>query len=114
MSAAVRRADLSALALLAVTVGVAIAAYPSLPGVMRVGWHVGLDGGVRVTRAPRAVGGVLVPALAVGAYAVLRGVAALSTDVARTRRTRRLVDAVCHATLAVCLVVEAALLAVNL
>ncbi|NEU56079.1 hypothetical protein [Halorussus sp. MSC15.2] len=73
----VRLPDLTALALLALTLAVGIAFYGDLPAEMVVGWHVGLDEGVRLTRAPRPVATFAVPAVATGAYVVVRAVALL-------------------------------------
>ncbi|WP_137285098.1 hypothetical protein [Halorussus salinisoli] len=70
----IRSPDVTALALLALTMAVGIASYGDLPAEMVVGWHVGLDGDVRLTHAPRQVAAFAVPTAATGTYAVLRAV----------------------------------------
>ncbi|UPW00838.1 hypothetical protein M0R88_01735 [Halorussus gelatinilyticus] len=65
-----RLPDLTALALLALSFGVGIAFFAELPAEMVVGWHVDLDGGTRLTYAPRSVAAFAFPVAATGAYAV--------------------------------------------
>lgn len=70
----VRRAvpEVTSLALVLATVAVSAVLAPALPERMVVGWHVGLDGAVSVTRGPRLLGLVALPAITVGTYVVLR------------------------------------------
>lgn len=72
----VRLPDVTALALLALTLALGVAAYGDLPAEMVVGWRVGFDGETRLTRAPRLLGTFAIPAAATGGYAVLRAVEA--------------------------------------
>ena len=64
--------ELTSLALVIATVAVSVVLAPALPERMIVGWHVGLDGTVSITRGPRLLGLVAIPAVTVGAYAALR------------------------------------------
>ncbi|WP_436925830.1 hypothetical protein [Halosimplex amylolyticum] len=118
MSASVARGpgprwtDVTALALVALTVAVAAAAYPRLPVEMVVGWHVGLDGRLSRTIGPRALGVTLLPTLSVASYAVLRTVRALvPLDGARDGR---LYDSLVHLLLASLCACQVAVVAANL
>ncbi|MFC7141305.1 hypothetical protein ACFQMA_15885 [Halosimplex aquaticum] len=118
MSASVARGlrprwtDVTALALVALTVAVAAAALPRLPAEMVVGWHVGLDGRLSRTIGPRVLGVALLPALSVASYAALRTARALvSLD---TPRDRRLYDALVHLLLASLCACQVAVVAANL
>jgi hypothetical protein len=64
--------ELTSLALVIATVAVSVVLAPALPARMIVGWHLGLDGTVSLTRGPRLLGLVALPAVTVGAYAALR------------------------------------------
>lgn len=70
----VRRAvpEATSLALVLATVAISVVFAPALPERMVVGWHVGLDGAGSVTRGPRLLGLVALPAISVGTYAALR------------------------------------------
>ena len=70
----VRRAvpELTSLALVIATVALSAVVAPALPERMVVGWHVGLDGAVSVTRGPRLLGLVAIPAVTAGTYVALR------------------------------------------
>lgn len=71
---AVRRVvpELTSLALVVLTAAVGVVVAPSLPEQMTVGWHLGLDGEVSVTRGPRLLGLTAVPAVTATIYVVLR------------------------------------------
>mgnify|MGYP000350148275 CR=1 FL=1 len=70
----VRRAvpELTSLALVIATVAAGVVLAPALPERMVVGWHLGLDGQVSITRGPRLIGLVAVPAVSLCVYAALR------------------------------------------
>lgn len=64
--------ELTSLALVIITATVGIVVAPRLPEQMIVGWHLGLDGQISVTRGPRLLGLVAIPAVTTAMYVVLR------------------------------------------
>jgi len=66
--------EFTSLALVVATALAGVLLAPSLPETMIVGWHLGLDGDVSVTRGPRLLGLIVLPALSVTAYLCLRSV----------------------------------------
>lgn len=86
--------ELTSLALVIITVTAGIVVAPRLPEQMIVGWHLGLDGRTSVTRGPRLLGLVAIPAVTTAMYVVLR-----VTRFALERRTRvntRLFEVLAH------------------
>ena len=64
--------ELTSLALVVVTVAAGVVLAPALPERMIVGWHWGLDGSVSLTRGPRLIGLVAIPAVTLASYVALR------------------------------------------
>lgn len=64
--------ELTSLALVIAPVAASVILAPALPERMIVGWHVGLDGHVSVTRGPRLLGLVALPAVTVVASVAFR------------------------------------------
>ncbi|WP_313694385.1 hypothetical protein [Halorarum halobium] len=64
--------ELTSLALVLGTVTAGLLVAPALPERMIVGWHLGLDGRVSLTRGPRLLGLVAIPAVTVALYVVFR------------------------------------------
>ncbi|MFC4447942.1 hypothetical protein [Halorussus aquaticus] len=110
----VRLSDLTAFALLVLTLAVGIAFYGDLPGRMVMGWHVGLDGAVRLTRAPRPVATFAVPAVATGAYVVVRAVALLPGVRDEVRAARFVYDVAVNLLLVALCASQVAVVAANL
>ncbi|NHX36107.1 MULTISPECIES: hypothetical protein [Halolamina] len=104
--------ELSSFALVVATVAAGVVVAPALPEWMIVGWHVGLDGEATVTRGPRLVGLVAVPAVTATLYVVLR-VTRLALDEGYGVDTRPF-EALAHLVLAALAFGQGWLLAVNL
>lgn len=104
--------ELTSLALVVATVAAGVVVAPALPEQMVVGWHMGLDGQVSVTRGPRVLGLVAIPAVAVTLYAALR-VTRLIID-RETGVDTRLYEVLAHLVLAGLAVGQGWLLAANL
>lgn len=64
--------ELTSLALVLATVLAGFVVAPALPERMIVGWHWGLDGSVSLTRGPRLLGLVALPAVTLASYVALR------------------------------------------
>lgn len=113
MSAARRRAPaVTSFVLVALATIVALAAAPGLPDRMIVGWYLGLDGTVAVTRGPRAVGVAVLPAVSAVLYAVGRAVVHVAPP--PTRRGRLAFEAALHLTLGSLCALQAWVVAANL
>jgi len=104
--------ELTSLAVVISTVAAGVVLAPALPERMIVGWHLGLDGQVSVTRAPRLVGLVAVPTVTVCVYAALR-VTRLVLD-RDAGLTPRLFEVLAHLVLGMFALGQWWLLAVNL
>lgn len=104
--------ELTSLALVVATVAVGIVVAPALPELMIVGWHVGLDGTISLTRGPRLLGLVAVPAVTLTMYVALR-VTRLVLDEGHDVDTR-LFEVLAHLVLAALALVQGWLLAANL
>jgi hypothetical protein len=94
----------------AAAVGVVLA--PALPAQMIVGWHLGLDGQVSVTRGPRLLGLALLPVIMAGICGLLRGTRLL-LDTEAPQYTRSF-EVLSHLLLGILLVCHAWLLSLNL
>ena len=64
--------ELSSLGLVVATVAAGVLVAPALPEQMIVGWHVGIDGQIRLTRGPRLLGLTAIPAVSATLYVALR------------------------------------------
>ncbi len=64
--------EITSLTLVIATVAVSAVFAPALPERMIVGWHVGFDSTLSLTRGPRLLGLIALPAITVGAYVALR------------------------------------------
>jgi len=81
---AIRRVvpELTSLILVIITATVGLVFAPTLSERMIVGWHLGLDGQVSITRGPRLVGLMAIPTVATTMYVALR-VTRLALDIER-------------------------------
>lgn len=104
--------ELSSLGLVVATVAAGALVAPALPEQMIVGWHVGLDGQVRLTRGPRLLGLIAIPAVSVTLYVALR-VTRLVVD-REVGVDARLFELLAHLVLASLAVGQAWLLVINL
>jgi len=104
--------ELSSLALVVVTVAAGFILAPALPEWMIIGWHVGLDGEVTITRGPRLLGLVAIPTVAATLYVALR-VTRLALD-ERHGVDTRLFEVLAHLVLGALALGQGWLLAVNL
>lgn len=110
----VRRAipEVTSLALVIATVAAGVVVAPALPERMIVGWHVGLDGTVSLTRGPRLLGLVAIPTVTVSLYVALR-VTRLVLDAEHGVNTR-LFEILAHLLLAALALGQGWLLEMNL
>ncbi|QKY19479.1 hypothetical protein B4589_003455 [Halolamina sp. CBA1230] len=104
--------ELTSLALAIATLGAGVVVAPALPERMIVGWHVGLDGSVSLTRGPRLLGLNAIPAVTVATYVALR-VTRLVLD-AGNGLNPRLFELLAHLVLVAFALGQAWLLAINL
>lgn len=104
--------ELTSLALVVATVAASFVVAPALPERMIIGWHVGLDGQVTVTRGPRVLGLVAVLAVTVTLYVALRATR-LAIDEGHGVDVR-LFEVLTHLVLAMLALGQGWLLAVNL
>lgn len=110
----VRPPRLTAVALLALALAVGVAGYADLPAEMVVGWHVHLDGGTRLTTAPRPVATFGIPVAAAGAYAAVETASARLGVRERLDDLRFVYDAVVHLVLIGLCAAQVVIVAANL
>lgn len=110
---ACRRAlpEFTSLALVVGTAALSVVLAPALPEQMVVGWHLGLNGQVSVTRGPRVLGIALLPVTIAGVYIGLRATRLL-LDIEAPQHIRGF-EVLAHLLLGMLIVGQAWLLSLN-
>jgi hypothetical protein len=103
--------ELTSLTLVVGTAAIGVLLAPALPEQMIVGWRVGLDGQVSVTRGPRLLGLALMPVITAGVYVGLRATRLL-LDAEASQHTRGF-EGLAHLLLSMLVLVHAWLLSLN-
>jgi uncharacterized membrane protein len=104
--------EFTSLALVVGTAAIGVLLAPALPEQMIVGWHLGLDGHVSVTRGPRLLGLALLPIITAGVYVLLRAIRLLlDAEASQNTRGFEILD---HLLLSMLVLAQAWLLSLNM